>query len=94
MTLGSIVLPDDMRTLTGWQAVSCERSDEVRAEHLDKTVRSSLTDLDGRFGGPVIFTEWATADGRPLLRDYRWGAAERPCEHYEPEGGARYADHV
>ena len=74
----------------GWSRISCEE----RNEHYALAERtgglspvSSLTDPDGNYGSPVIFTEWGRKDSdEPLLRDYRYpvvGAPDsRPCVHY------------
>jgi hypothetical protein len=80
----------DMRTMTGWTRIPCMERDEhydIAGEHLKPL--SSLTDLDGEFGSPVVFTEWGRDDqDEPLLRDYRYpkqsdpGSDYRPCEHY------------
>lgn len=61
---------------------------ETGLPHKRATVESSLTDLSGVFGDPVITTLW-NIDGR-LIRDTRHpnpdgGADRAPCEHYEEE---------
>lgn len=72
---------DNMYDLDGWAPISCASSEELRA---DKTPVSSLTDPDGTHGTPIVYTEWATDDGTPVLRDYRWPNSSRECEHYTP----------
>lgn len=71
----------DMYDLSGWTPVDCQRSDEVRS---GTHPVSSLTDLSGQFGEPIVYTEWADEFERPALRDYRWPESPRPCEHYVP----------
>lgn len=69
-----------MHDLSGWIPVTCVESDELRQ---GKRPRSSLTDLSGTYGTPVVYTEWSEADvDRPILRDYRWPDSERECAHY------------
>lgn len=73
-----------MWSRAGWKRISCEERNEhyaLAGSALEPV--SSLTDLDGEFGTPVVFTEWARRDqDEPLLRDYRWPDSERECEHY------------
>jgi len=83
----TIMTGQNMTDRTGWTQVSCPASDRIRDEHLDKVVSSSLTDLDGEYGDPVVYTEWSVGDV-PLLRDYRWVATERECEHWIPDAEA------
>lgn len=79
----------DMRDMRGWQKISCTERDEhyqIAEQALEPV--SSLTDPDGQFGTPIVFTEWARRDSdESLLRDYRWpaegvSAGARICEHY------------
>ena len=46
------------------------------------SVTSSLTDVDGEYGDPHIFTEWGRGDHGtdPVLQDERWPGCE-DCEH-------------
>jgi hypothetical protein len=68
----------NMLNRIGWMPITCEESDSVRK---GLTPASSLTDLDGEFGEPVIYTEWySTETNVSILRDYRWFDG-RPCEH-------------
>jgi hypothetical protein len=76
-------MSDNMHDLRGWAPVTCVASDAIRS---NKRPVSSLTDLSGTYGTPVVYTEWADAD-RPVLRDYRWPDSERDCAHYVPDAG-------
>jgi len=77
-----------------WRRVSCEERDDVYNAGIDGWgVGSSLTDLDGLYGEPQMFTEWwDKATERPVLRDRRYPSRDlgrrdlRPCEHhlYQP----------
>lgn len=72
----------DMRDMRGWVKVTCEESDRCR-EDRDLKVFSSLTDMEGTYGEPVIYTEWGDREtDRPVVRDYRWLKSDRDCEHY------------
>lgn len=76
----------------GWIRITCRERDEhmsIMGEHA--TPLSSLTDLDGIYGTPIVYTEWGRDDqDEPILRDYRWppedgsnsGPDARPCEHW------------
>lgn len=67
----------------GWVHATCiERDILFKSSQL--TVWSGLTDLDGTYGAPCMFTEWGSADGTtPVVADLRWIAEDdkRPCEH-------------
>lgn len=77
-----------MWDMNGWRKVDCETSEAVLIAHPDRSVGSSLTDLSGEFGEPIVFTEW-DSDGSPILRNYRWPqTAGRVCEHWVPEVSA------
>jgi len=79
-------MPDQqsMYDLTGWQRVPCPIADLMRQSKL-MTPLSSLTDPDGTYGHPVVYTEWGLLNGEPLLREYLWPAdSSRECEHYVP----------
>ena len=76
-------MSENMYDLTGWHKVGCRDSDDLRTQSL--SVASSLTDPDGHYGPPVVFTERALAGGTPTLRDYRYPHSDRPCEHYESD---------
>lgn len=72
----------NMYSLEGWTKTTCVRSDDIRN---GMSPWSSLTDLDGNFGPPIVYTEWADpATEQPVLRDYRWPGSSRECEHYVP----------
>lgn len=72
-----------------WVKATCVERDYVFIEN-ELTVWSGLTDLDGEYGDPCMFTEWGSPDStRPIVADLRWTAEDdkRPCEHriYIPE---------
>lgn len=78
--------PDESnhRVIPGvWIKATCvERDLAFHAEKLK--VWSGLTDIDGEYGRPSMFTEWGSADGTtPIVADLRWLAEDdkRPCEH-------------
>lgn len=81
-----------MHVLDGWRQVTCSERDEVFRSMALPIVASSLTDPEGRYGDPVIFTEWADDADRDaaVLRDYLPN-----CTHFVPDevaaqiGGAR-----
>jgi hypothetical protein len=84
----------DMWNLSDWSRVPCAVADLIRFPDVVRPW-SSLTDPEGTFGAPVIYTEWgvqvpADAEGQGdvnevVLRDYRWPAfMHRQCEHYVP----------
>lgn len=66
-----------MYNLDGWREVPCAERDQA----YDLTLRplSSLTDPDGIYGPPVIYTEWGLGE-HPVLRDYRTPGGR--CRHY------------
>lgn len=73
-----------MDDLADWVPIDCDERDYLIDGPRPLSVASSLTDLEGRFGTPVIFTEW-WLDDQPVLRDY----LENPhavdggsCRHY------------
>ncbi|MBO9522342.1 MAG: hypothetical protein J7518_12465 [Nocardioidaceae bacterium] len=75
-------MSDNMHDMDGWVSVSCTESDDIRQ---GRRPRSSLTDPDGLYSSRVVYTEWATNDDVPVLRDYRYTKnPSRPCEHYVP----------
>lgn len=78
-----------------WQRISCDEYEEHLSIMGDAArVYSSLTDLSGEFGEPVIETVWCRAEtpDEPLLKGVRHPGymtddstpvADRlPCEHY------------
>ncbi len=72
-----------MHDLNGWTPITCVQSDEIRS---GKRPRSSLTDPNGNYGTPVVYTEWADSTSEaPVLRDYRWTDPSRDCQHYIPQ---------
>ncbi len=76
-----------------WRQVNCQERDAL-IDRLGRSyngfsaesgigVFSSLTDIDGEYGPPEIFTEWGyRVTDVPVLRDYRWPGSGRPCEHF------------
>lgn len=75
----------NMNELDEWEEIDCFTSNGIRSGL--KPV-SSLTDLEGEFGRPVVYTEWASPDddSKPVLRDYRWpGGPDSRCKHYIPK---------
>lgn len=72
----------NMLDRVGWMPVTCEEADEIRRR--DLFVSSTLTDLDGEFGDPVMYIEWGSKVTKvAMLREYRWFDG-RPCEHLTP----------
>jgi hypothetical protein len=73
-----------MNDYDGWREITCAESSEIRnaAPH----VLSSLTDLTGQFGRPVVYTEWGNDDGA-TLRDYLWNPHREgtTCAHSVPD---------
>lgn len=67
----------------GWTRITCQESDEhLSIMGSNARVFSSLTDPDGAFGSPVVFTEWGRDDSdEPILRNYRY-PVDGSCEHY------------
>lgn len=72
----------DMNDMRGWVKVTCEESDRLLETNLNKCVLSGLTDIDGEYGEPFVYREWGDGEGSPMVRDYRWPASDRECEHY------------
>lgn len=72
--------------LDAWLEIPCAEADTVRGRGAI-TPGSSLTDLDGQYGEPVIYTEWRNAIGSPVLRDYLWypHRLDAWCAHYIPK---------
>lgn len=71
-----------MHDLSGWVETSCAVADAIRFNE-NVAPYSSLTDPDGNYGAPIIFTEWAFQRTETLvLRDYREPGAG--CRHYVP----------
>ena len=75
-----------MYSMAGWKRIPCaEREEHFALADATGGIEpvSGLTDLDGTYGTPIVFTEWARKDSsESLLRDYRWPDSERKCEHY------------
>jgi hypothetical protein len=78
--------PDESnhRVIPGeWIPATCLESDDARGAQ-EVTAWSGLTDLDGEYGAPSMFTEWGSPDGTtPIVAELRWMAEDdnRPCEH-------------
>ncbi len=68
----------DMWDLDGWAEVSCHERDGMQDDMLRPI--SSLTDPEGEFGSPIIFTEWGFNADHPVIRDYR--VPGEGCTHY------------
>ena len=99
-------MTQDMYDLEGWREVTCEESDAVRARN--GGVYSSLTDMDGNYGPPVVFTEWQDVDREPQDRGHDANAVrvrrvdlwvgsggtqeERPVDEGHDDQGAQDAD--
>ncbi|RTL05020.1 MAG: hypothetical protein EKK62_15370 [Acidimicrobiia bacterium] len=78
----------NMHDLTGWTEVDCLVRDRTWAANESDALRcsSSLSDPDGIYGDPILYTEWEV-DGVPILRDYvRRGES---CKHYVAAGARR-----
>lgn len=76
-----------------WRQVTCAEREELvnrpGGRYDGLAPFSSLTDPDGQYGEPCIFTEWGEAGTDiPVLRDYRWPRREMEtpdattCEHF------------
>lgn len=75
-----------MDDMTGWGEVTCETRERFFSQYgaLLKPY-SSLTDPDGQYGEPTIYTEWGSKRrDTPWLRDYRYPRDER-CAHFMPK---------
>lgn len=90
-----------MDDLSGWGEVNCAQRETFFRQYGDRLKPySALTDPDGQYGTPVVYTEWGAKEGeKPWLRDYRW--IDGPCRHYMPaaniawpvqNGGSRCAE--
>lgn len=79
----------NMHNLAGWVEVECREADRVRGAQ-PVSPGSSLTDLDGGFGVPVIYTEWWDAEDQAVLRDYLWDPTTHraACVHFVPEAAS------
>lgn len=79
-----VIAGGHMNQLLGWRKVSCKAADAIRH---GLRVSSALTDIDGQYGQPVIYTEWWSTTAGALLRDFLYdphtGTAR--CVHYAPE---------
>lgn len=80
--------PRGSHDLTGWRNIDCREADLIRRQGAGLIVASSLTDTEGQYGDPVIFTEWwwrNAAGDEPVLRDYRYPSEADPafsCTHF------------
>lgn len=74
-----------MHDLGGWEEISCAQRDDIRQAHPESLITSSLTDIDGVHGYPVIYTEWGVGDVA-MLRDYLYDpqGRDRRCRHFRP----------
>ena len=86
VTIGSTSMSDleprNMYDMTGWKQISCADSGHIwsKAEEGPFEVASSLTDQDGCYGEPMIFTEW-WLNNHPILRNYL--KPGKGCTHYK-----------
>jgi len=87
-----------MNDLAGWRLVTCREADVIRRQGAGLQVASGLSDLNGQYGKPIVFTEWWW-DNEPVLREYRYpadnGAYDTPCAHWiatSPEAADREDD--
>lgn len=73
----------DMHDLQGWDEASCNDAEDLV---VISSPYSSLTDMDGTYGEPVVYTEWADDDGYALVRNYRRPneAGDWKCTHFVP----------
>jgi hypothetical protein len=76
-----------------WRRITCDERESLWRERGDRLrISATLTDIDGRYGDPQIFTQWEGADDVQVLQDRRFPQPSgerpdlRPCEHYVPEG--------
>lgn len=70
--------------LEGWAQVPCNVSEMlVHQETVPLGPYSTITDPDGHYGRPLVYTEWGVKDAeQPVLRNYRWPDSDRDCEHW------------
>lgn len=69
--------------LSGWAQIPCNVSEWMIQRGEDLKPYSTITDPDGLYGPPLVYTEWGSKDGhQPVLRNYRWPDSDRPCEHW------------
>lgn len=78
-----------MYDLDGWTPITCAQREEIVHDHTHGKlgVFSSLTDPEGQYGSPLVYTEWGI-DDRPVLRDYLAYTDDRTpseCTHYLKE---------
>ncbi|MHA3723786.1 hypothetical protein ACXR2T_07895 [Leucobacter sp. HY1910] len=90
-----------MFDLDGFVQVSCSTADAIlcgsRAPELGSgrgaawgSIRpsSSLTDPDGEYGSPLVYTEWSfEKNDYVALREYQFPGDDRLCEHWVPGPG-------
>lgn len=64
-----------------WREATCAESDAVHADQ-DLMVWSYLTDTEGEFGDPIIFTQWGSRDEtRPAVANVRFPGSQKRCVH-------------
>lgn len=76
-----------MHDKTGYVEISCQEYEDALTP--DLRVSSSLTDPDGVYGSPLVYTEWYDpVTDRPVLRSYLRGPrdGERTCDHWRAAG--------
>lgn len=87
--LGMLPLPEhdedpggtDHRIVFGhWETAPCSAADEAHVP--DATVWSSLTDREGTYGQPRLFTVWGNREAtQPYVANLTWPGSGQPCEH-------------
>ena len=92
-------MPEPSSTSAAWVKITCEEREALVCRNGERydgfKVTSALTDTDGQYGEPTIFTEWYDSfldHEESVLRDYRYPGRRtpddpypddaRPCEHY------------
>lgn len=72
----------DHKVVKGWwEPATCTESDQAKFG-TQTIVWSSLTDMDGEYGEPRIFTQWGSSDERvPVVADLRYIDSPKTCEH-------------
>ena len=85
--LGLAAHLSELRTYRRVQ-IPCGDRDEALGDKKEWTATASLTDIDGEFGEPHIYTRWEHARRDYAIEDYRWPSRGgtspdvRPCEHW------------
>lgn len=81
--------PRGIHDMTGWEHITCHQRELIYRSGQGLVPASSLSDLGGTYGTPVVFTEWWTTGlwEVPVLRDYRY-PDDNPsvCHHWLAAG--------